>query len=94
MVFGLILFVNANLKSQSYIISPNDTIVVTAPFFTITIFDIFQDNISGSPLNLGWTLISNNLVAGWGYSLCDFNTCYTGIPASGIYLQKINLLKS
>lgn len=83
LVFGIILLANADLKSQTYSISPNDTIVVTAPYYTITIFDIFQDNISGAPLNLGWTLISNNLVAGWDFSLCDYNTCYIGIPASG-----------
>jgi hypothetical protein len=70
-------------KAQTYAITPNDTLVGTAPFFTITIFDIFQDNISGAPLNLGWTLISNNLVPGWDFSLCDYNTCYTGLPASG-----------
>ncbi len=83
LLFGIILLANADLKSQTYAISPNDTIVVTAPYYTITIFDIFQDNISGAPLNLGWTLITNNLVAGWDFSLCDYNTCYIGIPASG-----------
>lgn len=83
LVFGIIILANVDLKSQTYAITPNDTIVVTAPYFTITIFDIFQDNISGAPLNLGWTLITNNLVAGWDYSLCDYNTCYIGMPASG-----------
>jgi hypothetical protein len=83
LVFGIILLANADLKSQTYSISPNDTIVVTAPYYTITIFDIFQDNISGAPLNLGWKLISNNLVPGWDFSLCDYNTCYVGLPAAG-----------
>lgn len=83
LVFGITLMLTADLRSQTYAITPNDTIVVTAPYYNITIFDIFQDNISGAPLNLGWTLISNNLVAGWDYSLCDYNTCYVGLPASG-----------
>ena len=71
------------LKSQTYQILPNDTLVVTAPYNTITIFDIYQQNISGAPLNLGWTLIQNGLVAGWDFSLCDYTTCYAGFPASG-----------
>lgn len=82
-ISAAIIAFSSESKAQTYSITPNDTLVVTAPYFTITIFDIFQDNISGAPLNLAWTLVSNNLVPGWDFSLCDYTTCYTGLPASG-----------
>lgn len=30
-----------------------------------------------------WELISDTYPSGWVYSLCDYTSCYTGIPASG-----------
>lgn len=72
-----------NTSAQTYTINPNDTLVVSAPYNTLSIYDIFQDNITSSPIDLAWTLVSNNLVAGWDYSLCDLGHCYTGLPSSG-----------
>lgn len=72
-----------NTSAQTYSISPNDTLVVTAPYNTLSIYDIFQDNITSTPIDLGWTLITNNLYPGWDYSLCDLGHCYTGLPSGG-----------
>lgn len=70
-------------KSQTYSISPNDTLIVTAPANQLSIFDIYQNNISGDTLYLAWNLISMNIQSGWDYSLCDYASCYTGLPSSG-----------
>jgi len=70
-------------KSQTYSISPDDTLNVTAPANQLSIFDIYQNNISGDTLYLAWNLISMNIQAGWDYSLCDYASCYTGLPSSG-----------
>jgi len=68
-------------QSQTYSISPAKTVTVTAPYSNITIFDIFQKNTGSSPIILQWERVSVNLPAGWGYSMCDYATCYSGIPA-------------
>ncbi len=40
-----------------------------------------------------WTLIEENLPAGWDYSLCDYNDCYIGIPPTGV-METITLAQS
>lgn len=70
-------------RSQTYVIAPGDTLEVVAPFDNISIHDIYQQNISGDTLWLGWALVDVNLAPGWDYSLCDYGTCYAPIPDSG-----------
>lgn len=75
--FGL--FTNA----QTYTLTPGNIDTVDAPFNILSIFDIYQNNISSQKILLRWTKISQSLPAGWDYSLCDLGHCYTGIPSSG-----------
>ncbi len=84
-VIFLVLFmaVCGTTFSQSYVISPSKTIIVSATANQLTIFDIYQRNISGNPLNLGWKRISLTIPSGWDYSLCDYGTCYPGLPDTG-----------
>ena len=70
-------------RAQSFVISPNDTIVATAASNHLTIYDIYQKNNSGSSLYLAWTKEYESIPAGWDYSLCDYGTCYPGLPANG-----------
>jgi hypothetical protein len=69
-------------KAQNYTISPANTVYFTAEYNTLTINDIYMVNNANTKISLSWTLISNNLVAGWDYAICDLGTCYPGIPPS------------
>lgn len=79
----LSLFQANPAKAQNYSISPNDTLIVSAPYNELTIFDIYMVNNVNTKISLSWMSISNTLPAGWDYSLCDLGSCYAGIPASG-----------
>jgi hypothetical protein len=70
--------------AQTYSLIPGDTLVCNAPLSNISIFDIWQKNITqNTVITFKWTTISVNLPSQWGYSLCDKGTCYPGIPGSG-----------
>jgi hypothetical protein len=56
---------------------------MTPAFNQLTIVDIFQQNTSNDTILLKWELISNELFPGWDFSLCDYTTCYPGIPDNG-----------
>lgn len=38
-------------------------------------------NTGSTALDLSWKVASNTMVAGWDYALCDWNLCYTSLPA-------------
>jgi hypothetical protein len=80
---GVALFTSSILSAQSYTVTPTNTDTVDAPFNTLTIFDIYQQNTGSTYLLLKWQKISVNLPSGWDYSLCDYASCYTGIPNGG-----------
>tara|TARA_B110000483_G_scaffold241904_1_gene326126 strand:+ start:567 stop:1235 length:669 start_codon:yes stop_codon:yes gene_type:complete len=40
-------------------------------------------NLLGSDLFLEWDAFDNTLNPGWDIALCDYTSCYTGIPDSG-----------
>lgn len=73
----------AGAQGQSYVITPADTLIGTAPFDQISIHDIWQTNVSADTIILKWTLIDNGVLATWDYSLCELGTCFPGIPDSG-----------
>jgi len=75
-----VLFV-FKMQAQTYSISPSHVVSTNIPFNTLTIVDIFQVNTGSSPIVLSYELISNNLVQGWDFSLCDLGHCIPGFPA-------------
>ena len=80
--FFFALVLSFSSKAQNYTISPSNTVNVTAAYNDLNVFDIYMSNTASSRISLSWTLVSNNLVQGWDYSICDLGTCYPGIPAS------------
>ncbi len=77
----LLAFVSFTLaKAQTYSVMPAASMTVTAPYSSVTIFDIYQKNTSSSKIILQWTKVSVNLPAQWQYSMCDLGSCYAGIP--------------
>jgi hypothetical protein len=37
-----------------------------------------------SAITFAWESVSNTLPMGWDYSMCDYETCYPGVPATGL----------
>lgn len=80
-----ILFISLCTTAQkNYIIQPSKHVIVDPIYNLLSVTDIYQENTSNQPIILKWKLISNNLQPGWDFSLCDYQTCYVGIPDSGV----------
>ena len=45
---------------------------------------IFFENPGGDTLRLKWRKVEINFPEDWAIDLCDYGTCYTGIPAQGL----------
>ena len=45
---------------------------------------IYFDNPSGDTLQLHWRLIDSNAPVSWDIDLCDYGSCYIGIPSNGL----------
>ena len=45
---------------------------------------IYFENPSGDSLRLRWKTAGTSFPASWDIDLCDFGTCYTGIPGGGL----------
>ncbi len=69
--------------SQSYTITPKDSIVAFASFNKLTHFNIQQNNQSGRTLILNWKRIAVSIPTGWAANLCDNAHCFTDFPESG-----------
>ena len=70
-------------SSPNYTLTPGPSIEDTANFNTLSIYDIYQVNVSNASIELNWQLISTNIPAGWDYSMCELGTCFPGIPNGG-----------
>jgi hypothetical protein len=67
--------------SKRYSIAPSDTLIQDADPSDLTIFDIYQRNISTDTLQLSWFLLSKEIPEGWEYSMCDLGHCYASFPS-------------
>lgn len=47
---------------------------------------LFMENLSGGELVLGWEMLSADLPPAWQADLCDYISCYIGIPEDGVMM--------
>jgi hypothetical protein len=69
--------------AQDFNYSPSQSVhteLVTNSFSNVNI-DINTQTIQA--IDYEWELVSNTMPAGWTYSLCDYTSCYPGIPVDG-----------
>lgn len=71
------------VTSQSYSISPSNTLHESAVYNQDHKFKMNFTNISNASINLQWKVIANNLVAGWDCFICDNVSCCKGVPDHG-----------
>ncbi len=83
LIIALVAIFSLSITAQTVIYSPGKTVYGSMDANSFAKIDLLIFNNTSDSLDVGWKLISNNLVSGWDYSLCDFGTCYTGIPANG-----------
>lgn len=69
--------------AQSAVYSPGKTVNSSLAADGFAKIDLLIFNNTGDSLDIGWNLLSDGLPDGWDYSLCDFGTCYPGIPVNG-----------
>lgn len=45
---------------------------------------LYLNNPSGDTLHLKWRQLEMSLPEGWNIDLCDYGTCYIGVPSNGV----------
>lgn len=76
----------SGLTAQSFIFDPDSYHEKPVSAYTYSSHSIFMKNLTGGELVLGWELISQDLPPAWDADLCDFISCYPGIPDSGVMM--------
>jgi len=73
---------NVVFGQKAYNISPSNSISVSPPDIKdYSSYDIKIKNTSNRELNLCWKRLTNTLVTGWDYSICDYQRCFFSVPA-------------
>ncbi len=70
--------------AQTFFASPNALLQQEVAFNQANECYIHFVNPGGSSLQLHWRLIESNIPAAWDIDLCDYGTCYSGIPGNGL----------
>lgn len=80
-ILSILFAVTATVSSaQNLAILPSQNIECDISTTQINEFDILFSTASPEAITFKWELIENTVPADWDYSLCDYTTCYIGIP--------------
>jgi hypothetical protein len=72
-----------NVQGQNFSYSP--TAHVEGELSSdVTEFTVNIATDNPEAIGYAWKTVKNSLVFGWDFSLCDYNTCYIGIPTEGV----------
>lgn len=67
--------------AQNYTLTPSKSLVYSIPAdMNYADYQINIVNQKSTKLSVSWHLDQNSFLKGWDYSLCDYGTCFTGIP--------------
>ncbi len=72
------------LSAQTFHARPDPVLEKEIDFNQANECFIHFDNPSGDSLRLHWRLVESNLPPEWDTDLCDYGTCYIGIPSNGL----------
>lgn len=79
----LLLWTNI-LLGQTFMADPEAVLTKELQFNLANECYIYFTNPSGDTLQLRWRLVESNLPDDWVADLCDYGTCYNGIPSNGL----------
>ncbi|MFN8324125.1 MAG: T9SS type A sorting domain-containing protein [Chitinophagales bacterium] len=69
--------------SQSYSITPNDTVEITGYLEDLQTLTISQTLATGDSIFLKWKKVSESVPFNWEATVCDNKVCYTSLVDSG-----------
>ncbi len=79
---AIFVIVMQNNFAQNFVNLPNDTLIATAVFNDVNVFNITQKNLSTGLLVLKWKKIDVKAPKSWELSVCDIGHCYTELVDS------------
>lgn len=83
LLFGLGLLFSTAINAQSFTLLPGDSVNANAPCNDLSIFKVDIENLKSTKLSVSWSLLSNTLVGCWDKAICQYGTCFAGIPNGG-----------
>ena len=81
---AILLFWSNLLFGQTFMANPDAVLTKELQFNQANECYIYFINPSGDSLHLRWRLVESNLPDNWVADLCDYGTCYNGIPSNGL----------
>ena len=78
-----LLFFALQTNAQDFVYSPAQTMHTDLVTDTYAYPEMSFVTSPLGAIQYEWELIGNDIPTGWSYSLCDYNLCYAGIPATG-----------
>lgn len=82
-LFFLVFCLTVLTAQKPFISTPSTVLSVPLPANTFTTAKISMVNQTSGTLTLKWLKFSNTIPSTWAADLCDYNTCYSGIPNMG-----------
>lgn len=80
----VVLFWKGVVLCQTFQAIPEPVLTQELQFNLANECYIYFKNPSGDTLHLRWRLVESNLPDNWVADLCDYGTCYNGIPSNGL----------
>jgi hypothetical protein len=80
---AFVLFFKSLSAQKPFICTPATIMSIPLPANTITTAKISMVNQTSGSLSLKWLKYANTIPNTWSADLCDYNTCYSGIPNMG-----------
>ena len=77
------LITSIGVSAQNFVYSNGMDQEFESTTLTTAVLDIYMETPSPQDITFRWEVITNTLLPGWDYSLCDYNNCYVGIPNYG-----------
>lgn len=95
LIIALVAIINTSF-CQSYIHSPNDTIIANAIYNDVSVFNIIQLHPTNDTLYFKWNKQSESLPSSWEASICDNGHCNTTLVDSGamdpVYIGDVGIM--
>ncbi|GAB4313947.1 MAG: hypothetical protein Kow00127_05120 [Bacteroidales bacterium] len=87
-LFTLLIAITTGLaanvaQSQHFIFEPGAVYEKTVPATGYSTHIVYMKNLTGGELILGWERLEFDFPEEWQADLCDYVSCYMGIPESG-----------
>jgi hypothetical protein len=89
-IFYFIIFIALSAygysQAQHFVFDPTDHYENTVSSTNYSDHGVFMENLTGGELILGWERLAIDFPEEWVADLCDYVSCYIGIPESGTML--------